>query len=65
MAEYALRDIQKPIGVSEYQMTSALPENFKVACPLLRILKAKWRKICRESKKMQLNIKNMLYNIKA
>ena len=26
-AEYALRDINKPIGVSEYQLTSAIPEN--------------------------------------
>jgi len=33
MAEYALRDINKPIGVSEYQLTKALPSNLKSALP--------------------------------
>jgi len=27
-AEYSLRDIQKPIGISEYKLTQALPEEF-------------------------------------
>lgn len=34
-AEYALRDINKPIGVSEYQLTSAIPENFKDSLPTI------------------------------
>jgi len=29
VAEYALSDIQKPMGVSEYQLTQSLPENLK------------------------------------
>lgn len=33
MAEYALRDIQKPIGISEYSLTEALPENLKSTLP--------------------------------
>ncbi len=33
LAEYALRGIDKPIGVSEYELTRALPENLKSALP--------------------------------
>ncbi len=33
VAEYALRDINKPIGVSEYELTRALPENLKSSLP--------------------------------
>lgn len=33
VAEYALSDIHKPIGVSEYQLTQALPENLKSSLP--------------------------------
>jgi len=33
VAEYALRDIHKPIGVSEYQLTQALPDNLKSSLP--------------------------------
>src|SRR3990167_7173277 len=29
-AEYALKGIQKPIGISEYQLTRAIPENLKL-----------------------------------
>src|SRR5690606_31810108 len=32
-AEYALRDIQKPIGISEYTLTQALPKQFKNQLP--------------------------------
>jgi len=32
-AEYALRDIHKPIGVSEYELTRSLPENLKGSLP--------------------------------
>jgi predicted nuclease of restriction endonuclease-like (RecB) superfamily len=31
--EYALRDIHKPMGVSEYQLTDAIPENIKTQLP--------------------------------
>jgi predicted nuclease of restriction endonuclease-like (RecB) superfamily len=33
IAEYALRDTNKPIGVSEYELTRALPENLKPSLP--------------------------------
>ena len=33
LAEYALSDIQKPIGVSEYQLTESLPENLQSQLP--------------------------------
>jgi predicted nuclease of restriction endonuclease-like (RecB) superfamily len=33
LAEYALRDIQKPIGVSEYELTRALPDDLKSSLP--------------------------------
>jgi predicted nuclease of restriction endonuclease-like (RecB) superfamily len=32
-AEYALKDINKPIGVSQYELTKALPENLKSSLP--------------------------------
>ena len=35
MAEYALRDMSKPIGVSTYDLTSALPENIRTALPTI------------------------------
>jgi len=33
LAEYALRGIEKPIGISEYELTRALPESLKSALP--------------------------------
>jgi len=33
IAEYALRDVNKPIGVSEYELTRALPDNLKSSLP--------------------------------
>jgi len=33
VAEYALSDIQKPIGVSEYQLTHSLPKNLQSKLP--------------------------------
>lgn len=38
VAEYALSDIQKPIGVSEYQLTQALPENLQSKLPSIEEL---------------------------
>lgn len=35
MAEYALRDINKPMGIAEYQLTSALPDSFKSNLPTI------------------------------
>ena len=38
VAEYALKDINKPIGVSEYQLTSSIPENLKSSLPTIEEL---------------------------
>ena len=40
LAEYALRGIQKPIGVSEYELTRALPDNLKSSLPSIEELEA-------------------------
>jgi hypothetical protein len=40
LAEYALRDIHKPIGVSNYELTRALPENLKSALPTIEEIEA-------------------------
>jgi hypothetical protein len=43
MAEYALRDLRKPVGVAEYRLTEALPRRLRkrvrvqVPCPSLMI----------------------------
>lgn len=40
IAEYALRDVKKPIGVSTYELTTALPENLKGQLPTIEELEA-------------------------
>jgi predicted nuclease of restriction endonuclease-like (RecB) superfamily len=40
VAEYALSDINKPIGVSEYQLTQSLPENLKSSLPSIEEIEA-------------------------
>ena len=35
VAEYALRGINKAIGVSEYELTQSLPENLKSSLPAI------------------------------
>ncbi len=40
VVEYALSDVHKPIGVSEYQLTHALPEHFKSSLPSIEALEA-------------------------
>lgn len=34
-AEYALRDIQKPIGISDYELGQVLPKNFRGSLPTI------------------------------
>ena len=41
IVEYALRDINKPIGVSEYKLTPKLPEELKDTLPSLEEIKNK------------------------
>jgi hypothetical protein len=38
--EYALSDIHKLIGVSEYQLTQSLPENLKFSLPSIEEIEA-------------------------
>jgi predicted nuclease of restriction endonuclease-like (RecB) superfamily len=40
IAEYALRDSHKPIGVSAYKLTKALPENLKGTLPTIKDIEA-------------------------
>ncbi len=35
IAEYALRDINKPIGIAAYELTQAIPEDFKGSLPTI------------------------------
>ncbi len=39
MVEYALRDVNKPIGISTYQLKNALPESLKGNLPTIEELK--------------------------
>jgi predicted nuclease of restriction endonuclease-like (RecB) superfamily len=43
VAEYALRDLRKPVGVSEYRLTVALPNELQSSLPTVDELKAKLR----------------------
>lgn len=40
LAEYALRDIHKPIGISDYELTRALPKNLKSSLPTVEEIEA-------------------------
>lgn len=51
LAEYALRDMTKPIGLAEYKLTEALPEEIKTALPSIEELEAELSKDLEESEK--------------
>ena len=40
VVEYALSDIHKPMGVSEYELTRALPDNLKSSLPSIEAIEA-------------------------
>lgn len=42
--EYALRDINKPIGVSEYELRKSIPENLKSKLPTVEELESEFQK---------------------
>lgn len=44
IAEYAVRDIQKPIGVSEYWLTKAIPEDLKTDLPSIQEIESELNK---------------------
>jgi hypothetical protein len=35
MAEYTVRDMSKPIGVSEFELTRSLPQNLRSSLPTI------------------------------
>ena len=40
VAEYALPDLGKPVGISEYHLTETLPKSFREGLPTIEQLKA-------------------------
>ncbi len=40
LAEYTLRDIHKPIGISDYELTRALPESLRSSLPTVEEIEA-------------------------
>lgn len=38
MVEYALKNVSSPLGVAEYQLTEAIPENLKGELPSIEDL---------------------------
>lgn len=42
IVEYALSDINKPMGVSEYQLTQSLPDNLKSSLPSIEEIEAEF-----------------------
>ena len=44
LAEYTLRDMTKPIGLAEYRLEDALPENLQTALPTIEELEAELAK---------------------
>lgn len=45
VAEYALRDINKPIGLAEYKLTDALPKDIRTNLPTIEELERELTKI--------------------
>jgi predicted nuclease of restriction endonuclease-like (RecB) superfamily len=48
IAEYSLKDISKPMGVSEYQLVASIPENLKGSLPTIEELEAEFSDSCEE-----------------
>lgn len=49
VAEYALRDTNKPIGISEFRLTEMLPKELQSSLPTIEELEARLRVIAMES----------------
>lgn len=48
VAEYALSDIHKPIGISEYQLTQSLPVEIRSSLPSIEEIEAELRRVSDE-----------------
>ena len=44
VAEYALRDLRKPVGISEYRLTEALPKRLRGSLPTIEELEAELKR---------------------
>ena len=53
VVEYALSDIHKPIGVSEYQLTKSLPENLKPSLPSVEELEQELAELGKKKKGLE------------
>lgn len=53
VAEYALRGVSKPIGVSEYELTRALPSNLRSVLPTVEEIEAELAEVSQESAEEQ------------
>ena len=51
VAEYALRSLQKPIGISEYEMTRILPDKLKSSLPSIEEIEGELKKGGRRKKR--------------
>jgi len=40
IAEYALRDVNKPMGISEFELSKILPKNLKTSLPTIAEIEA-------------------------
>jgi CRISPR/Cas system-associated exonuclease Cas4 (RecB family) len=49
IVEYTLRDMRKPIGVAEYQLTQQLPEYLQQSLPAIEELEATLAKPTKDS----------------
>lgn len=45
IAEYSLTDLQKPLGISSYELQKVLPENFKSHLPSIEMVEEELKKI--------------------
>lgn len=51
VAEYALSDIHKPIGVSEYKLSHSLPKNLKLSLPTIKQIEKELSRSIKKVKK--------------
>ena len=60
-AEYALKDINKPIGISEYELIKAIPEDLKSNLPTVEEIEQEiTEKIKNDDKKLLKKLKMMI-----
>ena len=53
IAEYSLRRLEQPIGVSEYELTRTLPESFRSALPSIEQIETEFAQRFRQTRKKE------------